>query len=75
MTLEISSAGVPGMKQSDIGTPGISAMHAGPIAVAPIIMRSEAEAWPDANGVAVRCGTNDMATATEAMNAAGAMAR
>ena len=44
MTLEISSAGVPGMKQSDIGTPGISATHAGPIAVAPIIMRSEAEA-------------------------------
>jgi hypothetical protein len=75
VTLEISSAGVPGMKQSDIGTPGISAMHAGPIAVAPIIMRSDPEDWPDANGAAVGCGTSDMATAAEAMNAAGAMAR
>jgi hypothetical protein len=55
------------MKQSDMGTPGISAMHAGPIAVAPIIMRSDAEDWPDANGAAVCCGTSDMATAAEAM--------
>jgi hypothetical protein len=50
-------------------------MHAGPIAVAPIIIRSDAEDWPDATGAAVRCGTSDMATAAEAMNAAGAMAR
>jgi hypothetical protein len=45
------------------------------MAMAPIIMRSVPEDWLDANGAAVGCGTSDMATATEAMNAAGAMAR